>query len=1052
MKKIKILLTLCLVSSFTQTSLLARSETTWLPVENNHAPNKTLSHLYKSDQEALLEDVNHFSQISVPAPNGRLYRFNLRPSNVLPASLQARYPQIRSFVGSSVEHPHLTGRFDFSPKGFSAMFAVPNGDHIDTVYIDPEQGDLHRSYIVSPKELAKARSEFTKHSPKLRDLSLGTIDTPFVKAQKLSGDRAARNMGVTYTYRLAMSAAGEYSEYHGGTKASVLAEITRMVNRLNEIFTVELGVDFQLVANNDDVIFLDAATDPFQNDSNDGELNQDVLDDAFGVNGYDIGHIVNTDGGGLAVLGALCSPSFKADGVTGSNQPTGDAFWVDFVAHELGHQFGANHTFNATNSSCGSNREASAAFEPGAGTTIMSYAGICGEQNVTNAVHDNFHHHSLFEMNERITEIEAGRFTIANCGSAVSTSNHFPVVEAGDNYIIPANTYFRLNGTATDADGDTLFYSWEQADLGNPGTATREAGEQDQGQGPLFRAYSPVARPDRFFPSLNYVRTGNLTGGFTFSGETIPSTNRTMAFTLTVRDGQGGVASDNMSIQVVDTGEGFTLTAPQAGDSFTQNPITVNWNVAGTDQAPISCASVDIVLSRDSGINFDRTLASGIPNSGSAQINLPASETQERFQIMQVRCSDNVFYASHTGVFSSQIEGETLTITGQQTLTTAEETALTLAPSDFTTNLNADTLTVLTGTNYTVSGTTITPALNFTGNLTVNVQMSGEGEQSPIFGAIVNVTNVNDAPVANNDDAQVVENSIDNLLSVLSNDEDADNDTLTITAASADSGGSVNIISTGIEYTPTAGFVGTETVSYTISDGELTDTAEVSVFVTQEIITLEINGQNELVIDEDSSITLTTAMFSSNLTLDGLTVESGSNYTVSGTTVSPIANFNGTLTVDVIFTAGDQVSGIFPTQITVNAVNDAPVASNDRAQTTSGNVINITVLDNDSDIDNSDLTVTGVTTAGSGSVSLNGNVVMYTSAAGFTGTETLTYTISDGELTDTANVILTVNAPPAGPPIPDISQGGGGGSMSWFGLLALGAVAMRRLFSPTSKS
>ena len=1029
----------------------------WQLAEPISAPELQNETLFAVDVTTVREQIQQQKQVTVVTPNGTLETFNLRPSKVLPPGLASRYPQIQSFIGTNVQNPHLTGRFDLSPNGFRAMFSHPSATGMHKVYIDPTQANLYKSYTVTPTELAKARAAFTKHAPKVRDLSHG-MDGILGTKEKKQFVRAARNNDVRYTYRLAMSAAAEYSEQHYDTtanlsdaekKSSVMAEIVSMVNRLNEVFTVELGVDFQLVENNDNVIFLDASSDPFANDSDDGSLNQNVLDAEFGVNGYDIGHIVNADGGGLAVLGALCSPGFKADGVTGSNQATGDAFWIDFVAHELGHQFGANHTFDGAVSSCESNREDTAAFEPGAGTTIMSYAGLCGEVNVTNQVHDNYHHHSLKEINERITDIEDGFFTIANCGTATANTNNFPVVEAGADYTIPAQTYFRLTGSATDTDGDALTYSWEQADrrdVGDVGAQSRAEAETDNGTGPLFRAYAPRSTPERYFPSLNFTRTGNLSSGFTFTGETLPATNRDLNFVLIARDGRGGVGQDSMQVKVVDTGAAFTLLSPQANDSFTQNPITVSWDVAQTNLAPINCNSVDVVLSTNSGINFDRTLASGLPNTGSAQVNLPASETQQRFNIMQVRCSDNVFYATHTGVFSSQIEGETLTVTGQSLLATSEETPLTLNLSDFTTNLTATTLTVLAGSNYTFTGNTITPATDFTGTLDVNVQISGNGEIAPDFAATVSVTNVNDAPVANDDTFTVIVDSTDSLLTVLDNDIDVDADTLTITAATSDGGGSVNIISPGIEYTPALGFIGTETVSYTITDGTLTSSAEAVVTVEAAPVQLLVTGQGDISGAEDTSITISAEQFTTSLDVDSFVIQPGTNYTVAGNTITPADNFNGTLVVDIVFTSGTTVSDPFPAVVTVTLVNDPPTAVNDTAnvnQDSSNN--NITVLGNDSDIDTADLIITDVSTSGSGSVTINGNFLSYTPAAGFSGTETLTYTISDMDNTATATVRVNVVATPSTPPSNGGSSGGSGGSMSWFGLIALLLVISRRI-------
>ena len=727
---VKSLLPLFMVSSVAISSpAQAEAQSLW----QTQTANKTIENLntrrFTLDEVALTQQLiqTDFSQVAVPGPDGKLHTFTLTEAPIMPAKLAAKFPEIRAFIGVSVNNPALKGRFNYSHKGLSAMFDAPLNNQIERIFIDPVANthNAYRSYKVTPEAQQAAQQRFIKLAPKIIDVN--RVFAPTVRAQKTGLPDTTQDQ---ITYRLAMTATGEYTLYHGGTVNDAMAEITIMVNRLNEIFQVELGVSFQLVENNDQLIFTDAQTDPFNNDSNDGDLNQEVTDNRIGSTNYDIGHIVNTNGGGLAVLGALCWDGFKADGITGSGTPTNDAFWVDFVAHELGHQFGANHTFNGTTSSCASgNREADAAYEVGSGTTIMSYAGICGEQNVSGQVDDYFHVHSLDEM---AAEIQFARQNTPSCGIRVATQNNHPIADAGTDVTIPANTPFILTGTGTDTNtSDTLTYSWEQYDLGTA-TSSKLEDETDSGEGPLFRSLSPSNGPQRFLP-----KKINALQRLTSFGETLPTTTRELNFQFTVRDNQGGSASDIKTISVVDTGAAFTVTAPARNDFFTSNPITVNWNVAGTDQPPINCTTVNIELSNSTGATYPIMLAENAPNNGSASVTLPITNGEQRFQNIRVMCTDNIFYSPSEGVFSSNIPG---------------------------------------------------------------------------------AGSVNQAPVAVADSISTTTGSTINV-SVLANDTDAENDALSLVSAVTAGTGSVSVVGNNVRYTSAADFTGAEVITYTVSDG-----------------------------------------------------------------------------------------------------------------------------------------------------------------------------------------------------------------------------------------
>lgn len=915
------LLSTSVISAQAQDQMTAdNSQTLWQAQTANKAIESVSSNRFTLAQTRFTQQITqaNFTQVQVPGPDGILHTFSLTEAHVMPAKLAAKFPEIRAFTGISTSNPTLTGRFNFSPKGISAMFDAPLNNQIERIFIDPikDTDNQYRSYKVTPEAQQEAQQRFIKRPPKV--LNVNRVFEPTVRAHKTGPANTTQDH---ITYRLAMTAAGEYTQYHGGSVNDAMAEIAIMVNRLNEIFEVELGVTLQLVADNDQLIFTNAATDPFNNDSDDGDLNQTVTDDRIGSANYDIGHIVNTNGGGLAVLGALCWDGYKADGITGSGSPTNDAFWVDFVAHELGHQFGANHTFNGTTSSCASgNRAENAAFEVGSGTTIMSYAGICGEQNVAGQVDDYYHVHSL---NEMAAEIEFARQNTPNCGIRVASQNTHPQANAGPDLTIPANTPFILSGIGTDANAsDTLTYSWEQYDLGTE-TSSKLDDETDSGNGPLFRSIRPSNGPERYLPKkINAIQR------LTSYGEALPTTNRDLTFQFTVRDNQGGSASDEVTYTVVDTGAAFAVTAPARNEFFDTNPITVAWNVGGTDQAPINCASVNIELSNNSGGTYPFILATNIPNNGNALVNLPATDGEKRFQNIRVLCSDNIFYSPSEGVFSSNISAPpAVIITGQNTLALAEDTSLTLLINNFTFSEAPETITVQSGQNYAIANNTITPATNFTGTLSVNVTATLNGQTSSVFVASVTVTPVNDAPVAIEDIAIVTQNSTNTVVAVLANDTDVDSgDTLSVISTQASAGGTATIVPTGINYTPATGFVGIETISYTISDG----TAQASATLTVTIEEPVPNTPPTAVADTATTTTGSTinvSVLANDSDTEGDTLTLASAVTGGSGTVSVVgnnvryvsaANFTGNEVIT--YTINDGISDSTGTlTITVNA-------------------------------------------------------------------------------------------------------------------------------------
>ncbi|ELM3618491.1 hypothetical protein RYR54_004238 [Aeromonas sobria] len=552
-------------------------------------------------------------QLTLPLPDGGEVTFTLEAYDLLPADLAAKYPQIRTFKGHNPSRPLDTGRFDLGPQGFHAMFSHQG----KMVFVDPLRNA--EGYAVYYQQDAHSRLD------EEADRVLGAQVSKLARKVQVDGNARKR-------YTIAISATGEFTQYHGGSQVLAMAAITTLLNRVNQVYQRDVGAEFVLAMGNDEVVFTNPATDPFDNNDNDAQTNigvQALYFTNMKLGNFDIGHVLNTGGGGLAGLAVLCTNQ-KSSGMSGSATPVGDAFFVDYVAHEIGHQFGADHTFNGTSGSCGGgNRVAGQAYEPGSGSSIMAYAGICGEENIQANSDPYFHSKSIEQMRSHMA-------TYPSCGTALTLGNSTPQAVAGRDYVIPANTPFALNGAGSDLDGNALLYNWEQIDLGTESSSA--ATMIDDGTRPLFRFVAPTPSPERILPSLPSLLSGTLA-----KGDAWPTTNRDLNFRLTVRDGQGGVASDDMKVQVVKTSSVFRITNPFYGVTLTPGASqALAWDVAGTDQAPISCSKVDISVTQDEGANWTM-LAAGQSNNGAATVTLPANLTSS--VRLKVACSDNIFFA-----------------------------------------------------------------------------------------------------------------------------------------------------------------------------------------------------------------------------------------------------------------------------------------------------------------------------------------------------------------------------------------------------------------------
>ncbi|MFK7886036.1 MAG: reprolysin-like metallopeptidase [Gammaproteobacteria bacterium] len=565
--------------------------------------------------------------LTLPMPHGGFERFEIYDSPVMADELAKRYPEIRTYGGHGLDDPTAWVRIDRTPAGFHAMVHGAEG----SVYIDPYQ--TVKGQIVGEHYLSYHKRDVTQRAD--RRYSCGVHAPASEDAPKSTPAASRTPTGPQLrTYRLAVATTGEYAQFHGGTVPAALAAIVTAINRVTGIYQAELSIRLELIPNNDQIIFTNAATDGYTNNNGFTMLgqNQARLDQVIGSANYDIGHVFSTGGGGVAGLGVVCRANNKGRGVTGLGSPIGDPFYVDFVAHEIGHQFGSNHTFNGTASACGgNNRNGSTAFEPGSGSTIMAYAGICGSHNIANFSDDHFHTSSFDEI-VSYTNFGSGD----NCAVTTNTGNQAPLVDAGTGMIVPLNTPLRLSGSGNDPDGDTLVYRWEQFDLGPGGSPNAPSGNA-----PLFRSFSAVSTPTRLLPKLNDILTNSQS-----VGERLPTYARSLRFRLTALDQQssgGGVDYDVVTHTVTDQAGPFDMTSQNTTTTWVPGSVeTISWDVANTDAAPVNCTEVNILFSSDLGNNFDSFLALFTPNDGSEDIIVPSIQTS--VGRVMVECANNIFF------------------------------------------------------------------------------------------------------------------------------------------------------------------------------------------------------------------------------------------------------------------------------------------------------------------------------------------------------------------------------------------------------------------------
>ncbi|HRI20816.1 MAG TPA: M12 family metallo-peptidase [Panacibacter sp.] len=591
--------------------------------------------------------------ISIPMPDGSFSRFSMVQSPIMEPPLAAKFPSLKTYSGKGIDDKTAVIKIDRTKYGFHAMILSPV---TGSVFIDPVDNSSVTTYLSYYKKDVTP-SAFFEAEVRMVPGSINQPDAPLLSGESCIGTELR-------TYRLAVACTGEYAQSLGAvTKEETLSFIVTSVNRVDGVYETELAIRMVLVANEDKVVFTNPATDPFNGNYNGGLLlseNQKVVTDSIGTANYDIGHVFSTGGGGVAYYAVVCNSNYKARGVTGLDYPAGDPYDIDYVAHEMGHQFSGSHTFNTLSGACNGNGSQGYNAEPGSGSTIMAYAGICGSNDLQPHSDAQFHAVNRDEM------LGYTNFGYGNtCAVVTASGNQPPLANAGKDYIIPLSTPFTVTGTGSDPDGDAVSFDWEEIDVNGPfGNWNTPSGTA-----PQFRSFIPSVSPVRNFPQITDV-VNNLTS----VGEILPSYDRFINLRLTVRDnryGGGGVCNDDMRIRAFGEAGPFVVTAP-AGQATTWNTggtYMVTWDVANTSKAPINCYKVNILLSADGGLSFPYTLITNTANDGSQEITVPDNVEITTSARVKVEAANSIFYnvSNSNFIIGSILPLQWLSVTAEKT-------------------------------------------------------------------------------------------------------------------------------------------------------------------------------------------------------------------------------------------------------------------------------------------------------------------------------------------------------------------------------------------------
>lgn len=589
------------------------------------------------------------TKIDLMLPNGLAKSVQVEAAPIASDKWMQRYPDIKTYDVRSWEGENVSGKICVTQRGLSGMIFTDN----ETFFIENLADGTHASYTMNAGFLENMSCEMSEVAEQV------AADVPVSTAKRSSGSRIR-------VYATAIATTDQFNAKYGPGTAGINAKIAEHLTNLNTLYEREFSITFSLVAGND----VNITNNNGLSESNRTGSAHSVISANMTSNSidYDIGHVfhwitgvtVGARTSGLAGLGVVCNDNRKAEGWSGGGAVSGqdallDGFnglFLGTLAHEIGHQFNAPHSYYGTARSC-VERSIGNGYEPGSGNTVMSYEGTCNgifngsscsvDHNIAPKVSKVYFHTA---SNQRILDY-ADNFTCE--ASNTATSNNLPNITSTTTtgQVIPRGTPFTLTGNASDGDGgDQLTYTWEEYDndllaLSCPDGAPNDAAQSTTA--PLFRSFDPVADGNtRHFPQLS-----DILGNTQTIGEILPEVSRSMNFRLTVRDthaGGGGMDCEQITVAVDATKGPFKVLTGERPIGWTPGSTqTITWDVAGTNQTPINCSTVKISFSFDNGAdNFSTVLVASTANDGSETITVPSTLTD--FGKIKIECNENIFF------------------------------------------------------------------------------------------------------------------------------------------------------------------------------------------------------------------------------------------------------------------------------------------------------------------------------------------------------------------------------------------------------------------------